>query len=105
MMALTKAHIMEHLVGAVGLSKREASELVDSFFEEIVLALEQGRPVKLSGFGNFELRDKNARPGRNPKTGQAAAISARRVVTFHAGQKLKAKVRESVVAQVSSQDD
>ena len=91
-MALTKADMVDHLAGVIGLNKREAKALVESFFEEISLSLAEGKPVKLSGFGNFDLRDKNARPGRNPKTGESIPISARRVVTFHAGQKLKARV-------------
>lgn len=91
-MALTKADLAERLFEEVGLNKREAKELVDCFFEEIRLALESGTPVKLSGFGNFDLRDKNQRPGRNPKTGEEIPISARRVVTFRPGQKLKARV-------------
>ena len=70
----------------------EARELVDLFFEEVRTALSQGEQVKLSGFGNFDLRDKNQRPGRNPKTGEEIPISARRVVTFRPGQKLKARV-------------
>ncbi|MDZ7808933.1 MAG: integration host factor subunit alpha [Arhodomonas sp.] len=91
-MALTKADMAERLFEEVGLNKREAKELVESFFEEIRTSLEQGVPVKLSGFGNFDLRDKNQRPGRNPKTGEEIPISARRVVTFRPGQKLKARV-------------
>jgi integration host factor subunit alpha len=91
-MALTKADLAERLFEEVGLNKREAKELVDCFFEEIRGALESGAPVKLSGFGNFDLRDKNQRPGRNPKTGEEIPISARRVVTFRPGQKLKARV-------------
>lgn len=65
---------------------------MDLFFEEIRTTLESGEQVKLSGFGNFELRDKNQRPGRNPKTGEEIPISARRVVTFRPGQKLRARV-------------
>ena len=80
----------------IGLNKREAKELVDTFFEEIRLALENNEPVKLSGFGNFELRDKNQRPGRNPKTGEEVPISARRVVTFRPGQKLRDRVEAYV---------
>ena len=76
----------------VGLNKREAKDMVDTFFGEIRDALERGESVKLSGFGNFQLRDKPQRPGRNPKTGEEIPISARRVVTFHASQKLKAQV-------------
>jgi integration host factor subunit alpha len=91
-MALTKADLAERLFEEVGLNKREAKELVECFFEEIRGALEAGTPVKLSGFGNFDLRDKNQRPGRNPKTGEEIPISARRVVTFRPGQKLKARV-------------
>lgn len=91
-MALTKADLAERLFEELGLNKREAKELVEVFFEEIRLALESGEQVKLSGFGNFDLRDKNERPGRNPKTGKEIPISARRVVTFRPGQKLKARV-------------
>ncbi len=94
--ALTKAEMAEHLFMEIGLSKREAKELVDTFFEEIRLALEHNEPVKLSGFGNFELRDKNQRPGRNPKTGEEVPISARRVVTFRPGQKLRDRVEAYV---------
>ncbi|MFP4129774.1 MAG: integration host factor subunit alpha [Halorhodospira sp.] len=93
-MSLTKADMAERLFEEVGLNKREAKELVELFFEEIRIALESGEPVKLSGFGNFELRDKNERPGRNPKTGEEIPISARRVVTFRPGQKLKGRVED-----------
>ncbi|MBH1971277.1 integration host factor subunit alpha [Moraxellaceae bacterium AER2_44_116] len=92
MSALTKAEMVEHLFNELGLNKREAKELVDIFFEEIRLALEHNQPVKLSGFGNFDLRDKRQRPGRNPKTGEEIPITARRVVTFKAGQKLRQQV-------------
>ena len=92
--ALTKAEMAEHLFEELGLNKREAKELVDVFFEEIRLALEHGQPVKLSGFGNFDLREKRQRPGRNPKTGEEIPITTRRVVTFHASQKLKANVEQ-----------
>ena len=91
-MALTKVGIAQELFDIVGLNKREAKDLVEIFFEEIRAALEEGDSVKLSGFGNFELRDKAQRPGRNPKTGEEIPISARRVVTFRPGQKLKARV-------------
>jgi integration host factor subunit alpha len=91
-MALTKADMAERLFEEVGLNKREAKDLVEGFFEEIRHALESGTAVKLSGFGNFDLRDKNQRPGRNPKTGEEIPISARRVVTFRPGQKLKTRV-------------
>ena len=92
MTALTKAEMAEYLYEALGVSKRSAKDLVELFFEEIRQALEQNEPVKLSGFGNFDLRDKRERPGRNPKTGEEIPISARRVVTFRPGQKLKARV-------------
>ncbi|QKT02513.1 integration host factor subunit alpha [Ectothiorhodospiraceae bacterium 2226] len=91
-MALTKADMAERLFDELGLNKREAKELVEMFFEEIRAALERGNQVKLSGFGNFDLRDKNQRPGRNPKTGEEIPITARRVVTFRPGQKLKQRV-------------
>lgn len=91
-MALTKAEMAEWLFQEMGLNKREAKEFVDAFFETIREALENGDQVKLSGFGNFDLRDKNRRPGRNPKTGEEIPISARRVVTFRPGQKLKMRV-------------
>ena len=90
--ALTKAEIAERLYEELGLNKREAKELVELFFEEIRQALEHNEQVKLSGFGNFDLRDKRQRPGRNPKTGEEIPITARRVVTFRPGQKLKARV-------------
>ncbi len=91
-MALTKAEMAERLFIEVGLNKREAKEFVDAYFEVIREALESGEQVKLSGFGNFDLRLKNQRPGRNPKTGEEIPISARRVVTFRPGQKLKVRV-------------
>lgn len=90
--ALTKAQMAEKLYEELGLNKREAREIVELFFEEIRAALESGQQVKLSGFGNFDLRDKQERPGRNPKTGEEIPISARRVVTFRPGQKLKTRV-------------
>lgn len=93
-MAITKADLAERLFAQIGINKREAKDLVELFFEEIRSALEHGRNVKLSGFGNFCLRDKASRPGRNPKTGEEIPISARRVVTFRAGQKLKERVEQ-----------
>ncbi len=89
---LTKAELAELLFEQVGLNKREAKDMVETFFDEIRDALERGESVKLSGFGNFQLRDKPQRPGRNPKTGEEIPITARRVVTFHASQKLKGLV-------------
>jgi integration host factor subunit alpha len=91
-MALTKAEMAERLFDEVGLNKREGKEFVDAFFTVVREALERGDQVKLSGFGNFDLRQKNERPGRNPKTGEEIPISARRVVTFRPGQKLKIRV-------------
>jgi len=93
-MALTKADMAERLYEELGLNKREAKEFVEMFYEEVRNALENGRQVKLSGFGNFTLRDKSQRPGRNPKTGEEIPITARRVVTFRPGQKLKARVEK-----------
>jgi len=92
---VTKAELAELLFENLGLNKREAKDMVDGFFDEIRAALERGESVKLSGFGNFQLRDKPQRPGRNPKTGEEIAITARRVVTFHASQKLKTAVAEA----------
>jgi integration host factor subunit alpha len=97
-MALTKAELIECLVEKLQLNKNEAKDLVELFFHEIIQGLVQHGEVKLSGFGNFMTRDKKSRPGRNPKTGEPVEISARRVVTFHAGQKLKARV-ESELAE------
>ncbi|HZS81195.1 MAG TPA: integration host factor subunit alpha [Herbaspirillum sp.] len=92
---LTKAELAELLFEQVGLNKREAKDMIETFFGEIRNALERGEAVKLSGFGNFQLRDKPQRPGRNPKTGEEILITARRVVTFHASQKLKEMVEVS----------
>ena len=88
-MTLTKAELADLLFEQVGLNKREAKDMVECFFEEIRLALERGDCVKLSGFGNFQIRTKAPRPGRNPRTGELIPIAARRVVTFHASSKLK----------------
>ena len=96
-MALTKADIAENLFENVGLNKIDAKDLVEDFFEKVRETLEEGEQVKLSGFGNFELREKKSRPGRNPKTGEDIPISARRVVTFRPGQKLKARVEVGTV--------
>ena len=92
MSALTKSEMAEKLFEELGLNKREAKELVEQFFEEIRICLENNEQVKLSGFGNFDLRRKNQRPGRNPKTGEEIPITARTVVTFRPGQKLKERV-------------
>ena len=93
-MTLTKAELADLLFEKGGFNKREAKDMVEAFFDEVRHALENGRGVKLSGFGNFQLRDKPQRPGRNPKTGEEIPISARRVVTFHASQKLKSMVEQ-----------
>ena len=85
----------EHLFEKLGMNKRDAKDLVEAFFEEVREALESGEQVKLSGFGNFDLRQKNERPGRNPKTGEDIPIRARRVVTFRPGQKLKSRVENT----------
>ena len=90
--ALTKAKMADQLFDELGLNKREAKEIVELFFAEVSKSLEQNIQVKLSGFGNFDLREKGERPGRNPKTGEEIPITARRVVTFRPGQKLKARV-------------
>ena len=94
MAALTKADLSEKLHEELGLNKREVKDIVELFFDEIRTALESGNQVKISGFGNFDLRDKSERPGRNPKTGEELPISARRVVTFRPGQKLKQRVEQ-----------
>ncbi len=92
MNALSKALMADALCNAVELSKPDAKDIVEHFFEEIRFALESGQHVKLSGFGNFTLRDKPQRPGRNPKTGEEIPVAARRVVTFKPGLKLKTKI-------------
>lgn len=95
-MALTKADLTKELFEQLGFNKRESKEFVDSFFEEMRACLDNGEHVKLSGFGNFELRDKRQRPGRNPKTGEDVPISARRVVTFKPGQKMRTRIENGV---------
>ena len=90
--ALTKAQLAELLFDQIGLNKRESKEMVDAFFDLISKSLVDGDDVKLSGFGNFQIRTKAPRPGRNPRTGELIPIDARRVVTFHASQKLKSEV-------------
>ena len=91
-MTITKDSLVEMVHNQIGLNKREARDLIESFFEEIKKSLEEGNDIKLSGFGNFNLRDKAPRPGRNPKTGDEVTISSRRVVTFKSGLKLKSKL-------------
>ena len=91
-MGLTRAAMAESLFNELGLNRKEARELIDLFFQELIASLTVGEQVRLSGFGNFDLRDKVARPGRSPKTGEEIPITARRVVTFRPGQKLRARV-------------
>ncbi|HHF4300914.1 TPA: integration host factor subunit alpha [Haemophilus influenzae] len=95
MATITKLDIIEYLSDKYRLSKQDTKNVVENFLEEIRLSLESGQDVKLSGFGNFELRDKSSRPGRNPKTGDVVPVSARRVVTFKPGQKLRARVEKT----------
>ena len=95
MATITKLDIIEYLSDKYHLSKQDTKNVVENFLEEIRLSLESGQDVKLSGFGNFELRDKSSRPGRNPKTGDVVPVSARRVVTFKPGQKLRARVENT----------
>lgn len=101
-MTTTKAELADLLFEKVGLNKREAKDMVEAFFEEVRIALEKGDSVKLSGFGNFQLRDKPQRPGRNPKTGEEIPITARRVVTFHASHKLKETVEAAAHDRLQS---
>ena len=100
--AITKAQLAEVLYEQIGLNKREAKDMVEAFFEEITNELIAGEDIKLSGFGNFQIRTKAPRPGRNPRTGEPVAIEARRVVTFHASPKLKDAVQGD---KSSSADD
>ncbi len=92
MSALTKADLVDSLFLELGMNRRESKDLVEAFFSTISSCLEAGHPVKLAGLGNFDLRDKDARPGRNPKTMEIKNVDARRVVTFHAGHKLRTQV-------------
>lgn len=89
---LTKTDLAARLVDQIGLNRAESRELVDSLLNEISAALCAGEDVCLWGFGNFILRDKAARPGRNPRNGEETVIVPRRVVTFRPGQKLRKKV-------------
>lgn len=100
-MTVTKAELANSLYEQVGLNKREAKEIVEIFFEKIREGLEEGKTVKLSGFGGFGVRDKRQRPGRNPKTGEPIPVSARRVVTFKVSQ----KVKDGIAANATHLDD
>ena len=91
--ALTKAQLAELLYAQIGLNKRESKDMIDAFFDLIADSLVEGDDVKISGFGNFQIRTKAPRPGRNPRTGEAIPIRARRVVTFHASHKLKEQIQ------------
>lgn len=93
MTTLTKADMVQHLTIRLRMSRQDARLLVDKFFDELSQTLASGTEVKLSGFGNFELKDKKSRPGRNPKTGEVVPVKARRVVTFKAGQKLRGEIK------------
>lgn len=95
MATITKIDIIEYLSDKYQLSKHDTKNVMENSLEEIRSSLESGHDVKLSGFGNFELRDKSSRPGRNPKTGDVVPVSARRVVTFKPGQKLRARVEKT----------
>ena len=95
--ALTKAHLADLLFEQIGLNKRESKDMVDAFFDLMVDSLIAGDDVKISGFGNFQIRTKAARPGRNPRTGEFIPIDARRVATFHASDKLKAFIQGDAV--------
>ncbi len=94
---MTKADLAELLFERIGLNKREAKEMVDAFFELVTESLTRGEDVKLSGFGNYQVRAKASRPGRNPRTGEAIPIKARKVVTFHASNKLKDSVQQQKI--------
>ena len=91
--ALTKAQLADLLFDQLGVSKREAKDMVDAYFDLISGSLVRGEEVKLSGFGNFQIRSKAPRPGRNPRPGEVIPIDARRVVTFHASSKLKEQIQ------------
>src|SRR2546427_3583042 len=103
--ALTKAQLADLLFDEIGLNKRESKEMVDAFFELISQSLVTGEDVKLSGFGNFQIRTKAPRPGRNPRTGEAIPIEARRVVTFHASSKLKEQIQEGTTGSASRSEE
>ncbi len=98
--ALTKAQLAELLFEQIGLNKRESKDMVDAFFDLVSKSLVDGDDVKITGFGNFQIRTKSPRPGRNPRTGEAIPIAARRVVTFHASQKLKEQIQASATVNL-----
>ncbi len=100
--AVTKAQLSDLLFEQLGLNKRESKDMVDAFFDLVTAQLVEGGDVKISGFGNFQIRTKAPRPGRNPRTGEAIAIDARRVVTFHASHKLKDQIQDDAGASKAS---
>ena len=100
--AVTKAQLADLLFEQLGLNKRESKDMVDAFFDLITAQLVAGTDVKISGFGNFQIRTKAPRPGRNPRTGEAIAIEARRVVTFHASHKLKDQIQDDTAASAAA---
>lgn len=104
MATLTKADLAKRLDDEIGLTNREAKEIVELFYKFIGDSLVDAKPVKISGFGNFILRDKNTRPGRNPRTGEEVPVTARRVVTFHCGQKLKARVEKYAGKEIQGEE-
>ncbi len=99
--ALTKAQLAELLFEQIGLNKRESKDMIDAFFDLIASSLVDGNDVKVTGFGNFQIRTKAPRPGRNPRTGESIPIEARRVVTFHASQKLKEQIQDQTPAKAA----
>lgn len=94
---LTKSDMVTHLVENLGMTRQDSRQFVEKFFEHLSESLTAGYKVKLSGFGNFEIKDKKPRPGRNPKTGETVEVSARRVVTFKAGQKMRRQVEQGLL--------
>lgn len=99
--ALTKAQLADLLFEQIGLNKRESKDMIDAFFDLIAASLVDGVDVRISGFGNFQIRTKAPRPGRNPRTGESIPIRARRVVTFHASHKLKEQIQDESKSPVS----
>ena len=95
-MAMTKADIVEALYEKVGFSKKEAADLVELVFDTIKSTLSPGHKIKISGFGNFVVREKRSRIGRNPQTGESIEITARRVLTFRPSQVLRSEVNASL---------
>ena len=100
--ALTKAHLAELLFDQIGLNKRESKDMIDAVFDLVSDSLVDGNDVKISGFGNFQIRTKAPRPGRNPRTGEAIPIEARRVVTFHASHKLKDQIQGNGLVELAT---